>query len=76
VATVGRTAQALDDLEAICLYIARDTPHVAQIFAVRAFEAVDRLAELPLSGRVVPETQRPSFAKCSSPAPHHLSLHR
>jgi plasmid stabilization system protein ParE len=58
VATVGWTAQALDDLEAVCLYIARDAPHIAQIFAARSFDAVDRLADFPLSGRVVPEVGR------------------
>ncbi|HSR97023.1 MAG TPA: type II toxin-antitoxin system RelE/ParE family toxin [Kofleriaceae bacterium] len=55
---VGWTAQALDDLEAACLYIARDAPHIAQIFAARSFDAVDRLAEFPLSGRVVSEVGR------------------
>jgi plasmid stabilization system protein ParE len=44
VATVGWTAQALDDLEAVCLYIARDAPHIAQIVAACSFDAVDRLA--------------------------------
>jgi toxin ParE1/3/4 len=61
VATVGWTAQALDDLDAVCLYIARDAPHIAQIFAARAFDATERLAEFPLSGRVVPETERPEI---------------
>lgn len=60
-ATVGWTAQALDDLEAACLYIARDAPHIAQIFTARAFDAVDRLADFPLSGRIVPETGRPEL---------------
>ena len=60
-ATVGWTAQALDDLEAVCLYIARDAPNIAQIFAARSFDAVDRLADFPLSGRVVPEVGRPEI---------------
>ena len=60
-ATVGWTTQALDDLEAVCLYLARDAPHIGQIFAARAFDAVDRLADFPLSGRVVPETGRPEL---------------
>lgn len=59
--TIGWTAQALDDLESVCLYIARDAPHIAQIFAARAFDAVDRLADFPLSGRVVPEVERPEI---------------
>jgi plasmid stabilization system protein ParE len=61
VAAVAWTAQALDDLDAICLYIARDAPRVAQLFAARAFDATDRLAEFPLSGRVVPEVNRPDL---------------
>lgn len=44
-----------------CLYIARDAPHVAQIFAARSFDAVDRLADFPLSGRAVPEVGRPEI---------------
>lgn len=51
------TSQALDDLEAICLFIARDAPQVAAVFANRAFQATDRLANYPLSGRVVPELE-------------------
>jgi plasmid stabilization system protein ParE len=31
---------------------------MAQIFAARSFDAVDRLADFPLSGRVVPEVGR------------------
>ena len=54
-AEVSWTPQAFDDLEAICLFIARDAPQVAAVFANRAFHATDRLANYPLSGRVVPE---------------------
>ncbi|MER3424041.1 MAG: type II toxin-antitoxin system RelE/ParE family toxin [Nitrospiraceae bacterium] len=45
------TPQALDDLEAICLFIARDAPPVA----------ADRLVAFPESGRIVPETNDPNF---------------
>jgi plasmid stabilization system protein ParE len=55
VAEVTWTSQALDDLEAVCLFIARDSPHMASVFAARAFDAVDRLADFPDSDRVVPE---------------------
>lgn len=48
-------AQALEDLEAICLFIARDAPQIAAVFAGRAFRATDRLADFPYSGRIVPE---------------------
>lgn len=44
-AQVKWTPQALDDLQAICLFIARDTPPIADVFADRAFRATDRLAE-------------------------------
>ena len=56
-AQVKWTPQALDDLEAICLFIARDAPPIAGVFADRTFRATDRLAEYPRSGRVVPELQ-------------------
>ena len=54
-AEVRWTPQALDDLEAICLFIARDAPQAAAIFADRAFRSTDRLANYPRLGRVVPE---------------------
>ncbi len=60
-AAVKWTPQALDDLEAICLFIARDAPPIASVFAERAFDAVDRLADFPESGRIVPEVSDPSF---------------
>ena len=56
-AQVKWTPQALDDLEAICLFIARDAPSIASVFADRAFRATDRLADYPRLGRVVPELQ-------------------
>lgn len=37
------TDQALDDLDSICLFIARDSLQYAKLFAIRAFEATDRL---------------------------------
>jgi len=54
-AEVRWTPQAADDLEAICLFIARDSPLVAAAFADRVLRATDRLADYPRSGRVVPE---------------------
>jgi addiction module RelE/StbE family toxin len=56
-AEIRWTPLALDDLEAICLFIARDAPQLAAVFADRAFRATDRLANHPLSGRVVPELE-------------------
>lgn len=55
------TDQALNDLEAICLFINRDSPHYAKIFANRAFESTDRLERFPLSGRIVPEIDNPDI---------------
>jgi len=60
-AEVKWTPQALGDLEAICLFIARDAPQVAAVFAQGAFRATDRLADFPRSGRFVPELNDPNF---------------
>jgi addiction module RelE/StbE family toxin len=49
------TTQALEDVEAICQFIARDAPRYAQVFATQVFEAVERLQTFPESGRSVPE---------------------
>ncbi|MDA1315797.1 MAG: type II toxin-antitoxin system RelE/ParE family toxin [Acidobacteria bacterium] len=54
-ADVRWTPQAADDLEAICLFIARDSPRIAAVFADRVLRATDRLAHHPRLGRVVPE---------------------
>ena len=56
-AQVKWTPQALEDLEAICLFIVRDAPQIGGVFADDAFRATDRLAELPRSGRIVPELE-------------------
>ena len=60
-AEVKWTIQALDDLEAICLFIARAAPQVAAVFADRAFQVTDRLAVHPALGRIVPEMQDESI---------------
>ncbi|WP_347275025.1 type II toxin-antitoxin system RelE/ParE family toxin [Candidatus Kuenenia sp.] len=52
------TDQALDDLDSICLFIARDSIQYAKLFAIRAFETTDRLELFPKSGRVVTEINR------------------
>jgi len=54
-AEVRWTPQAADDLDAICLFIARDAPQVAAAFADRVLRATDRLVSHPGLGRVVPE---------------------
>jgi plasmid stabilization system protein ParE len=54
-AEVRWTPQTADDLEAVCLFIARDSPQLAATFADRVLRAADLLATFPRSGRIVPE---------------------
>ena len=46
---------ALDDINSIAEYIARDSVDQAALLAARLLEATDRLQEFPFSGRVIPE---------------------
>jgi toxin ParE1/3/4 len=57
-AQVVWTPQALEDLDAVCEYIARDSRRIANVFALRAFAATDRLELFPQSGRIVPELEQ------------------
>lgn len=57
-ARVAWTPQALDDLEAICRYIERDSPQMAKLLVQRAFALVERLEGFPRMGRMVPEVER------------------
>jgi toxin ParE1/3/4 len=47
--------QAVEDVEAIRAYVARDSPHYADLVVERIVAAVALLASSPRSGRVVPE---------------------
>jgi addiction module RelE/StbE family toxin len=47
--------QAIDDVDAIRAWVARDSPHYANLVVERIVGAVTRLEDHPLSGRVVPE---------------------
>ncbi len=47
--------QAIEDVEAIRAYVARDSPHYAELLVERLVSAVTRLESNPRSGRVVPE---------------------
>jgi addiction module RelE/StbE family toxin len=47
--------QAIEDVEAIRAYVARDSPSYADLLVERIVAAVTRLENHPLSGRVVPE---------------------
>ena len=46
---------AIEDVEAIRAYVARDSPRSADLLVERLVAAVERLEANPLSGRVVPE---------------------
>ena len=47
--------QAIEDVEAIRAYVARDSPRYADLLVERLVSAVEGLEADPLSGRVVPE---------------------
>ena len=47
--------QAIEDVEAIRAYVARDSPRYGDLLAERLVSAVEHLETDPLSGRVVPE---------------------
>jgi toxin ParE1/3/4 len=49
------TIQAVDDLESIVNFISSDSVHYAKLLASDIFEAIERSAFFPESGRVVPE---------------------
>jgi len=50
---------ALDDVESIAEYIAKDSVEMASLFVSRLFDATDRLQEFPFSGRIIPEINNP-----------------
>lgn len=49
------TDPALDDLEVIRDYIAKDSPYYAKRFIERIFDAAEKLQDHPHMGRIVPE---------------------
>ena len=55
------TPQAVEDLEAIREYVARDSEHYAALLVERLFASVDHLVRFPEVGRIVPEFQRPDL---------------
>ena len=52
---------ALNDLDAIAEYIAKDSPDRAALFVSRLIDATDPLANFPQSGRIVPELDDPTW---------------
>jgi len=49
------TDPALERVEEIAVYIALDNPDAADRWTIELFGAVERLADFPDSGRIVPE---------------------
>ena len=60
-AEVRWTPQAADDLEGITQFIAKHSPRYASLFAINVITAVDRLADFPEPGRIVPERNNPQI---------------
>jgi len=46
---------AVDDLEEICSFIARDSEKYASLIAKSIYQIVEDIAKFPESGRIVPE---------------------
>lgn len=61
------TPQAADDLQAIYDFIARDSPHYAQLTVEGIIAAIDRLEQFPLIGRHVPEARREDLRELIKP---------
>ena len=54
-AEVVWTERAINDLQAIYLFMARDAPEYARLVNRRLYQATTRLVDYPRSGRVVSE---------------------
>ena len=54
-AKIRWTLQALEDVEAIANFIARDSTYYAGIFTTKVFEVIERLKLFPESEQIVPE---------------------
>jgi toxin ParE1/3/4 len=67
VTAVRWTPQASDDLQAIYDFIARDSPHYAQLTVEDLLAAIDRLEQFPLLGRHVPERNREDLRELIKP---------
>lgn len=55
------TEEAVEDLEAIRDYVARDSLRYSRLVVERIIESAERIAAYPESGRVVPEVGRKDF---------------
>jgi len=67
VTRVRWTPQAANDLQAIYDFIARDSPHYAQLTVEEILAAIDRLEQFPLMGRHVPESSREDLRELIKP---------
>ncbi|MDH4186802.1 MAG: type II toxin-antitoxin system RelE/ParE family toxin [Nitrospira sp.] len=54
------TRRAIEDVRSIQQFIAKDSPHYAQLVSQRLIDSVERLPAFPESGRVVPEVNDPA----------------
>ncbi len=61
------TRPALEDVQEIRAYIARDSQRYARIVTERLVAAVERLTDHPLSGRVVPEVGQNTLREVIEP---------
>lgn len=61
------TPQAAEDLQAIYDFIARDSPHYAQLTVEDILAAIDLLKGFPLRGRQVPERERDDLRELIKP---------
>lgn len=52
------SSEALEDIEAIAVYIEKDSPVYAKSVVSKFFEKAEMLREFPESGRIVPEIRR------------------
>lgn len=55
------TEQAVEDLEAIRDYVARDSEHYAALLVERLIGSLDHVVAFPEIGRIVPEYGRPDL---------------
>lgn len=60
-AEINWTPQALEDIDNIASYIAKDSLHYADLFVERVFEKVTILNHSPRAGRKVPEFNEDSI---------------
>lgn len=61
------TSPALEDVQEIRAYIARDSPRYGRVVAERLVAAVERLHSHPLSGRIVPEVGQSTLREVIEP---------